>query len=291
MPPNIFLLDVTFIQTELSLIYVFCFFGFDHHFNQEQIIMKAGFYAADITPPIGTMQAGNYNKQYLKGVAGPLKIRAAVFEQDGKQVALAGVDCCSISDKVINRALEIAKNHGTSFDSHVISASHTHSGAALSSFFDLDIVAKADQKVIDLLKDSPVPDPLVRRMGNTTTGNSTRHGKQKTGASYHQQRSRTRRQNGLQQKILPQGWTLVLTSWKSESRHRQALQSHRPRRRSDRRMARGRLVDRLHPELRMPRDDLQRSPGTWRLVPFRRRDAQKTPWRRLRSRHLQWRLR
>lgn len=121
--------------------------------------MKAGFYAADITPPIGTMQAGNYNKQYLKGVAGPLKIRAAVFEQDGKQVALAGVDCCSISDKVINRALEIAKSHGASFDGHVISASHTHSGAALSSFFDLDIVAKADQKVIDLLKDSPVPDP------------------------------------------------------------------------------------------------------------------------------------
>ena len=42
--------------------------------------MKAGFFASNITPPIGTMQAGGYNEAHIKGIAGPLKVRAAVFE-------------------------------------------------------------------------------------------------------------------------------------------------------------------------------------------------------------------
>jgi len=133
--------------------------------------MKAGFFATDITAPIGTMQAGNYNRQYLEGVAGPLKVRAAVFEQDGFLTGFAGVDCCAISKETIALALQFAfEKGGLKLDHHLISASHTHSAAAVSSFFDLELLKNADVRVRNLLKDSPVPDAwytdwVVRQLG------------------------------------------------------------------------------------------------------------------------------
>ncbi len=133
--------------------------------------MQAGFFSTDITAPVGTMQAGNYSPQYLEGVAGPLKVRAAVFEQDGFLTAFAGVDCCVISKETIASALDFAfEKSGLKFDHHVISASHTHSAAAVSSFFDLELLHHADPRVHDLLKDSPVPDAwytdwVVRQLG------------------------------------------------------------------------------------------------------------------------------
>ncbi|NLZ64663.1 MAG: hypothetical protein GX902_12745 [Lentisphaerae bacterium] len=121
--------------------------------------MQAGFFTTDITPPLGTMRAGNYRRMYISGIAGPLKVRAAVFEQDGCKVGFAGVDCCTLSQEVIAQALDFAAvQGGLKLDYHIISASHTHSGGAVSSFFDLALLRQADPKVAALLKDSPVPD-------------------------------------------------------------------------------------------------------------------------------------
>ena len=50
------------------------------------------------------MQAGNYSPQFIQGFAGPAKVRAAVFEQDGKLYAFAGVDCCAIDKATITGA-------------------------------------------------------------------------------------------------------------------------------------------------------------------------------------------
>ncbi|MDD3954024.1 MAG: hypothetical protein PHY82_08940 [Lentisphaeria bacterium] len=133
--------------------------------------MKAGFFSTDITAPVGTMQAGNYSPQYLTGVAGPLKVRAAIFEQDGFLTAFAGVDCCVVSKETIARALDFAlQKGGLKLDYHIISASHTHSAAAVSSFFDLELLNNADPRVRNLLQDSPVPDAwytdwVVRQLG------------------------------------------------------------------------------------------------------------------------------
>ncbi|MDY0175699.1 MAG: hypothetical protein RBT25_02265 [Lentisphaeria bacterium] len=122
--------------------------------------MQAGFFSTNITPPIGTMQAGNYNRQYIQGLAGSMKVRAAVFEQDGLLYAFAGVDCCAIDRATIAAALEYARQQaGIQFAGHIISASHTHSGAAVSAFFDFQLLQKADPKVLALLQDSPLPDP------------------------------------------------------------------------------------------------------------------------------------
>ncbi|MFA6931857.1 MAG: hypothetical protein WCT05_16155 [Lentisphaeria bacterium] len=133
--------------------------------------MQAGFFSTDITPPIGTMQAGNYSPQYLTGIAGALKVRAAVFEQDGFLTGFAGVDCCALSKETIALALDFAaEKGGLKLDHYIISASHTHSASAVSAFFDLELLKKADAKVRDLLKDSPVPDSwltdwVVRQLG------------------------------------------------------------------------------------------------------------------------------
>jgi neutral ceramidase len=133
--------------------------------------MQAGFFATDITAPIGTMQAGDYTPQHLEGVAGPLKVRAAIFEQDGFITAFAGVDCCAISKEMITRALEFAREKGgLKIDHHIISASHTHSAAAVSPFFDLKLLEKADERVKAMLKNSPLPDTwytdwVVRQLG------------------------------------------------------------------------------------------------------------------------------
>ena len=33
--------------------------------------MQAGFFTTDITPPLGTMRAGNYRRMYISGIAAP----------------------------------------------------------------------------------------------------------------------------------------------------------------------------------------------------------------------------
>ena len=100
--------------------------------------MKAGFYEADITPPIGIERAGSYQKIYLNSILTPLKIRAAVFDNGEEKAAFAGIDCCMIDAAACDAACEIvAKSSGIPRENVMIAASHTHSGAAvcaLSSF-------------------------------------------------------------------------------------------------------------------------------------------------------------
>ncbi len=122
-------------------------------------MMKAGFFATDITPPTGTMQAGNYSPQFINGVAGAVKIRASMFEKGDQHVLFAVVDCCSLSKTFINKALShYAKTDGPKIDSYIISATHTHSGPAISTFLQSDLVDKLAPEAVALTKDSAVPD-------------------------------------------------------------------------------------------------------------------------------------
>ena len=45
--------------------------------------MKAGFHTTDITPALGMEAPGGYLKAHIQRIHDPLKVRAAVFEQDG----------------------------------------------------------------------------------------------------------------------------------------------------------------------------------------------------------------
>jgi len=97
--------------------------------------MKAGFSEKDMTPPPGTQRAGAYRVMRLGEMHDPIKVRAAVFEQNGERVALAGVDVCMVNRKTVLAArAEIFKNTGVKPENVLIAASHTHSGGSLWGF-------------------------------------------------------------------------------------------------------------------------------------------------------------
>jgi hypothetical protein len=53
---------------------------------------RAGFFVADITPPLGMERPGGYGKVFIEQIHDPLQVRAAVIEQDGTALAFAGID-------------------------------------------------------------------------------------------------------------------------------------------------------------------------------------------------------
>lgn len=123
--------------------------------------MKAGFYDAVFTPPVGSIQAGDYFPYYFNGVAGELKVRAAVLETEEKRVAIACVDCCTLGKPVIDRAMEyLAGISDMKLDGYIISASHTHSGSSVSPFVQTEMIPRMSTEVQKLVGIGVTPDPI-----------------------------------------------------------------------------------------------------------------------------------
>ncbi len=129
-------------------------------FNGTAPTFRAGFSEKDITPDIGMEQPGNYGKTYHKKFHDQCKVRAVVFDDGRKKVALVGVDLIFITRRVveITRA-EIESACGISGKDIMIGASHSHSSGpiAMSEPGDFD---DADPFVKDLATNmSIVSDP------------------------------------------------------------------------------------------------------------------------------------
>ena len=124
--------------------------------------MQAGFYEADITPTLGMEAPGYYEKVYATQIHDPLKVRAAVFDDDSDRAALVGVDTCALqSARAIARArAAIEARCGIKADHIMVAASHTHSGGPLFGLRPEE-VADAPALLKDLvLKHSTVADPI-----------------------------------------------------------------------------------------------------------------------------------
>ena len=93
---------------------------------------KAGYAAADITPPLGCDMPGYYIVRNAKEVLDPLEIVCVAFS-DGKTTALVmQVDSETVVDDVVRRMKEaITAATGVEADAILIHGSHTHDGGPL----------------------------------------------------------------------------------------------------------------------------------------------------------------
>lgn len=94
--------------------------------------LKAGFVERDITPDIGMEQPGGYGKSYHRSFHDPCKVRAAVFDDGKKRVALVGVDILFVTRQLVKDArAEIEKRTGIKPECVLVGASHSHSSGPI----------------------------------------------------------------------------------------------------------------------------------------------------------------
>ncbi len=93
-----------------------------------QPVMKVGFAETDITPDIGMEQPGGYGKSFHRTLHDPCKVRAAVFDDGQKRVALVGIDALTVRRELVEPVRkEIQQKCGIPFEAILIGASHSHS--------------------------------------------------------------------------------------------------------------------------------------------------------------------
>ena len=103
--------------------------------------MKAGFAERDITPEPGMEKPGGYGKAFHKELHDPCKVRAAVFDDGQKRVALVGVDGLFVYRPLVEAARKgIQERCGIDPEAIMMGASHSHSagplGMLMPGFFD-----------------------------------------------------------------------------------------------------------------------------------------------------------
>ncbi len=97
-------------------------------------MMKAGWGAADMTPPVGVELAGYgyYLERRATHVRDPLFARAVAFECDGLRYAIVCCDVLGLSASLVSTVLaHLRDRHGVPKERAMIVSIHTHTGPAL----------------------------------------------------------------------------------------------------------------------------------------------------------------
>ena len=93
-----------------------------------KIALRAGFAEQDISPSVSMEQPGGYGKAFHKKFHDACKVRAAVFDDERKRVALVGIDALVIPrGTVLAARRRIEEACGIPGAAVMIGASHSHS--------------------------------------------------------------------------------------------------------------------------------------------------------------------
>jgi hypothetical protein len=91
-------------------------------------LLRVGYAETDITPDIGMEQPGGYGKAFHQHFHDACKVRASVFDDGSKRVALVGTDTLMIPRHLVLRVRDaIERKSGIHGDAILIGASHSHS--------------------------------------------------------------------------------------------------------------------------------------------------------------------
>ena len=119
--------------------------------------MKAAFYEADITPPLGCYLSGYFSRRFAKDVYEKLYAKAVVVENNGETIALLSFDSCFMPneahDIITKRIYEYT---GISPERVCINSNHTHCGVPIS-----------DSPEINAFGDSAYKDVFYRLVADT----------------------------------------------------------------------------------------------------------------------------
>ncbi len=107
--------------------------------------LKAGFAERDVTPEIGMEVPGGYGKAFSKKIHDACKVRAVVFDDGKKRVALVGLDALFVPRSLVVEArAQIEKRCGLPGDAVMIGASHSHSSGPIGMILPGDFDGASD---------------------------------------------------------------------------------------------------------------------------------------------------
>lgn len=99
---------------------------------KEKPVLLAGFSEKDISPEIGMEEPGGYGKAYHRSFHDPCKVRAAVFDDGTKCVAIVGIDALGIRRETVQKVRAIiTEKTGIPSEHILLNTSHSHSSGPL----------------------------------------------------------------------------------------------------------------------------------------------------------------
>lgn len=115
-------------RTALVLTTLLVVTPFAPHAQEAPKVFKAGVAKVDITPWLGLSIVGYMNDRKVEAIHDPIHVRALVLDDGANALALAVVDSCAVTRKIMDDAkVRAHAATGVPVENMLFSATHTHS--------------------------------------------------------------------------------------------------------------------------------------------------------------------